>query len=86
MQKYNGRSSFREVSRATKGGTSKYDYLIYVIRNNEHRVIALIMEAVSTFETSVNLYQTTQRNIPEDSHLPNFLYVVSSVQAIIKFL
>jgi hypothetical protein len=26
------------------------------------------MEAVSTSETSVNFYQTTRRNIPEDSH------------------
>jgi hypothetical protein len=30
---------------------------------------ALMMEAVSTSDTSVNFYQTTQRNIPEDSHL-----------------
>jgi hypothetical protein len=30
---------------------------------------ALMMEAVSTYETSVNFYQTTRRNIPEDSHL-----------------
>jgi hypothetical protein len=29
---------------------------------------ALMMEAVSTSETSVNLYQTTRRNIPEDTH------------------
>jgi hypothetical protein len=28
-----------------------------------------MMEAASTSETSVNLYQTTRRNIPEDSHL-----------------
>jgi hypothetical protein len=27
------------------------------------------MEAVSTSETSVNFYQTTWRNIPEDSHV-----------------
>jgi hypothetical protein len=32
-------------------------------------MIALMMEAVSTSETSVNLYQTTQRYNPEDSHL-----------------
>jgi hypothetical protein len=32
-------------------------------------LIALQMEAVSTSETSVNFYQTTRRNIPEDSHL-----------------
>jgi hypothetical protein len=28
-----------------------------------------MMEAVSTSETSVSFYQTTQRNNPEDSHL-----------------
>jgi hypothetical protein len=28
-----------------------------------------MMEAVNTSETSVNLYQTTRRNNPEDSHL-----------------
>jgi hypothetical protein len=32
-------------------------------------LIALIMEAASTSETPVNFYQTTRRNIPEDSHL-----------------
>jgi hypothetical protein len=31
--------------------------------------IALMMEAASTSKTSVNLYQTTWRNTPEDSHL-----------------
>jgi hypothetical protein len=30
---------------------------------------ASIIRAMSTSETSVNLYQTTRRNIPEDSHL-----------------
>jgi hypothetical protein len=30
-----------------------------------------MMEAVSTSEMSVNFYQTTRRNIPEDSHLHN---------------
>jgi hypothetical protein len=29
----------------------------------------LMMEAASISETSVNFYQTTHRNIPEDSHL-----------------
>jgi hypothetical protein len=29
----------------------------------------MIMGAASTSETSVNFYQTTRRNIPEDSHL-----------------
>jgi hypothetical protein len=34
-------------------------------------VITLIMEAVSTSETLVNIYQTTWCNIPEDSHIHN---------------
>jgi hypothetical protein len=33
------------------------------------RAIALMMEAVSSSHTSVNFYQTTRRNITEDSHL-----------------
>jgi hypothetical protein len=32
---------------------------------------SLIMEAVSTSETSVNFYQISERNIPENSHLHN---------------
>jgi hypothetical protein len=32
-------------------------------------LIALIMQAASTSETSVNVYHTTRRNNPEDSHL-----------------
>jgi hypothetical protein len=32
-------------------------------------IIALVMEAASTSETSVNLYQTARRNNPDDSHL-----------------
>jgi hypothetical protein len=32
-------------------------------------MIALMMEASRTSETSVNFYQTTRHNIPEDSHL-----------------
>jgi hypothetical protein len=30
------------------------------------------MEAVSTSKTSVNFYQTTRRNNPEDSHLRKY--------------
>jgi hypothetical protein len=30
--------------------------------------IVLMMEALRTSETSVNFYETTRRNIPEDSH------------------
>jgi hypothetical protein len=32
-------------------------------------LIALMREAASTFETSVNFYQTTRRKNPQDSHL-----------------
>jgi hypothetical protein len=32
-------------------------------------IIILMMEAVSSSETLVNIYQTTLRNIREDSHL-----------------
>jgi hypothetical protein len=32
------------------------------------KVIALMMEVASTSETSVNFYQKTRRNNPEDSH------------------
>jgi hypothetical protein len=39
--------------------------------------MTLTMEAASTSETSVNLYQTTWRNNPEDSHLKLFVIVVS---------
>jgi hypothetical protein len=34
-------------------------------------IIRAKMEAVNTSETSENFYQTTRRNIPEDSHLQN---------------
>jgi hypothetical protein len=43
----------------------KYILLTLTLR----AIIALMMEAASTSETSVNFYQTTRRNIPEDSHL-----------------
>jgi hypothetical protein len=32
-------------------------------------LIALMMEAANTAESSVNYYQTTRRIIPKDSHL-----------------
>jgi hypothetical protein len=32
-------------------------------------IIRAMMEAARTSETSVNVYQTTRRNNPEDSHL-----------------
>jgi hypothetical protein len=52
-----------------------------------------MMEAVSTSETSVNIYQTTWRNILEDSHLhtrrrenlkshTDFLFILLGLQAV----
>jgi hypothetical protein len=38
---------------------------------------ALMMEAVSTSETSVSIYQTAQRNIPENSQLQQILKLLS---------
>jgi hypothetical protein len=43
--------------------------LLEVLAASIFRAIALMMEAVSIFETSVNFYQITRRNIPEDSNL-----------------
>jgi hypothetical protein len=37
--------------------------------------IAFMMEAVSTSGQSLNVYQTTRRNNPENSHLHNLFYV-----------
>jgi hypothetical protein len=34
-----------------------------------HHLIALMMEAANTSEMTVNFYQTTRHNNPEDSHL-----------------
>jgi hypothetical protein len=39
------------------------------IKKMSHLLIALMMEAARTSEMSVNYYQTTQFNIPEDSNL-----------------
>jgi hypothetical protein len=36
---------------------------------HHQELIALMIEAASTSETSVNFYQTTRRSNPEDSHL-----------------
>jgi hypothetical protein len=43
----------------------------YYLHHKGDEVIALMMEAVSTSETSVYFYQTIRRNIPEDSHIRN---------------
>jgi hypothetical protein len=42
-------------------------------------LIALMIEAVSTSETSVNFYQTTRRNIPEDSNLQLLYDLISKM-------
>jgi hypothetical protein len=43
----------------------------------DESLITLMLEAVSTFETSVNFYQTSRRNIPEDSHLQIIGYLTT---------
>jgi hypothetical protein len=42
-------------------------------------MIALMMEAASTSETSVNFYQITRRNNPQDSHLNDLTLIVISI-------
>jgi hypothetical protein len=37
-----------------------------------HRLMMLMVEAVTTTETSVNSYQSTRRYNPEDSHIHNY--------------
>jgi hypothetical protein len=45
-----------------------------------------IIEAVSTSETSVNFYQTTRRNIAEDSHLQCLTHCFYNESAIVTNL
>jgi hypothetical protein len=53
-----------------------------------------MMEAASTFETSVNFYQITRRKNPEDSHLQQttalqatyFVHHTSIVESLRRFL
>jgi hypothetical protein len=40
-----------------------------LIEIDQHFIIALMMEALSTSETLINFYQITRRNIPEDTVL-----------------
>jgi hypothetical protein len=44
----------------------------YIFRTT--RIIALMMEAVRTYETLVNSYQSTRGYIPEDGHLQLLLH------------
>jgi hypothetical protein len=53
----------------SKGEGRNANYIYESIRRNVHFAfvgIGLMTEAASTSETSVNFYQTTRRNIPED--------------------
>jgi hypothetical protein len=43
-------------------------------------IIMAMMETVSSSEMSVSVYQTTRRNIPEDSHLNAGLIMKKTVQ------
>jgi hypothetical protein len=46
-------------------------------------MMMMMMKAVSTSETSVNFYEATKRNVPEDSHL--FMFHSTHFGSIIKF-
>jgi hypothetical protein len=48
--------------------------------------IALMMAAASTSETSVNFYQTTRRNNPEDSHLFSMLFMILNTSSAFVFM
>jgi hypothetical protein len=53
-----------------------------LLQNPTNSLIAMMMmAAVSSSETSVNFYETTRRNVPEDSHLHTF---INSVIQMIK--
>jgi hypothetical protein len=47
-----------------------------MLRDCAIRGIALMMEAVSTSEMSVNFYETTRRNIPEDNRAMIDLHIM----------
>jgi hypothetical protein len=46
-------------------------HVILQVLTDDEPLTALMMEAVSSSETSVNIYQATRRNILEDSKLHN---------------
>jgi hypothetical protein len=49
-----------------------YSFAVFIYRSDAFTlsaIIALMMEAASTSEMSVNFYQTTRRNNSEDSYL-----------------
>jgi hypothetical protein len=53
-----------------------------IIMALRHLLVALMMEATSTSETSVNFYQTTRLNKPEDSHLLSLSESLSTNQVV----
>jgi hypothetical protein len=59
----------RFVSPAGKSRCVKLSTYLIVKKLHPMTLIALMMEAVSTHETSVRFYQTTRRNISEDTYL-----------------
>jgi hypothetical protein len=47
----------------------KFTNVSEVLADSIIRAMIRVMEAANTSETSVNFYQTTPRNNPDDSHL-----------------
>jgi hypothetical protein len=58
-------SIFRDVALCSMVETDRRFRGAYCL----HHQGALVMEALSTSETSVDFYHTARRNIPEESHL-----------------
>jgi hypothetical protein len=54
-------------SSSTENWDSMFDWQFLRLHNDA--IIVLMMEAVSTSETSVNFHETTRRNSPEDIHI-----------------
>lgn len=56
-------------TRRTTKADSKHQEKKTTVFWDVRSLIILMMEALSTFEKSVNFYETIRRNIPEDSHV-----------------
>jgi hypothetical protein len=57
-----------------------WDVAPYSLVETDRRVLIALLTAVSTSETSVSYYETTRRNIPEDSHLKPFTQLIKYIK------
>jgi hypothetical protein len=54
--------------------------VLKAVKMSMSSLVALMMEVASTSEKSVNFYQTTRRNNPEDGHLQIISSLISSMK------